>query len=36
MIKDVHIYVNKCFLSTHILLKSPVFAVAYAGNGSLT
>jgi hypothetical protein len=27
MIKDVHIYVKNCFLSTHILLKSPVVAV---------
>jgi hypothetical protein len=27
MIKNVHIYVKNCFLSTHISLKSPVFAV---------
>ena len=27
VIKNVHIYVNNCFISTHILLKSPVFAV---------
>jgi hypothetical protein len=27
MIKDVHIYVKNCFLSTHMLLKSPVVAV---------
>ena len=27
MNKDVHIYVKNCFLSTHILLKSPVVAV---------
>ena len=27
MIKDVHINANNCFLSTHILLKSPVAAV---------
>jgi len=27
MIKNVHIYVKNCFLSTHILLKSPVVAV---------
>jgi hypothetical protein len=27
MIKDVHIYVKICFLSTHISLKSPVIAV---------
>ena len=27
MIKDVHIYVKNFFLSTHMLLKSPVVAV---------
>ena len=36
MIKDVHIYVNNCILSTHILLKSPVVAVIKRGKGSLT
>ena len=36
MIKDVHICLKNCFLSTHILLKSPVVAVIYGGKGSLT
>jgi hypothetical protein len=29
MIKDVHVYVMNCFLSTHILLKSPVFSLTW-------
>ena len=36
MIKDVHIYVKNCFLSTHILFKSPGVAVISGGEGSLT
>jgi hypothetical protein len=36
MIKDGHIYINNCFLSTHIVLKSSVVAVILVGTGSIT